>query len=423
MKYLMLLLPVVIVAADTDYCEGVAAPSPRWHPAPSDRQHSITWTQGPDMPGASCRGASGLINGKIYVFGGQPTPSAVHHVYDIASGTWDSNLTPDPYAGSNSWGVVYNDELYVLGAFSPDHATYRKYDPATDTWTTLSSPPGVTVAYKNGCGVVGDKIYYYCGRFNANHYTTQVWEYDPASDSWTQKNDFPGAGRAYHASCSDGTYCYAIAGYTGSVIQDCWKYDPSSDTWTQIEDYPLPLIFGNTDVLAGAIFSAGGGGGYNPWPALADVYYWEDGAGWTATDFLPVQVGIPHTEVYYDGSDYYIFVFGGYNGTYLSTLYIGAVTLGIEEAESKSPVSTRLSVNPSLIKDHATIEFQLSSPSHVTIRLLDITGREVSTVTDRDYAAGVQRISISTREIPAGVYFVNMTAGSSRLSERITVIR
>ncbi|MCK4251879.1 hypothetical protein KAX97_10545, partial [candidate division WOR-3 bacterium] len=81
---------------------------------PQTSDVNIEWSTGAPLPTPVCGSASGVINNKIYVFGGHPSPEPIHYVYDIVSNTW-STVEPMPIHGSLTRGVVYDGKLYVLG--------------------------------------------------------------------------------------------------------------------------------------------------------------------------------------------------------------------------------------------------------------------------------------------------------------------
>ena len=314
--------------------------------------------------------------------------------------------------------------MYVLGGYSPNHAVFRKYNPGSDSWTTLTSPPGYTVIYKYGVGVVNDKIYYYCGRWNAASMTTLCWEYDPAGDSWTQKTDLPGPDRSYFSSAASDSFCYAFGGNgSGGTLSDGWRYNAYTDTWEATDAYPEPIIFGDCDFIQNVLISAGGGGGYGSWPALNSVYDWIDGSGWTATDALPSAVGIPHNELANYGGTDYIFCFGGYNGTYVNSNYIGTIDgVGVAEQEEYMNEGMSLTVWPNMIRGRAMIQFQIPTRSHVSIQIYDVSGRVVSRITDAHYTAGNHEVGFDSSPLAAGVYVVDLQTETYHLTNKLVKV-
>jgi hypothetical protein len=180
---------------------------------PQTSDVNIEWSTGAPLPTPVCGGASGVINNKIYVFGGHPSPAPVHYVYDIVSNTW-STVEPMPIHGSLTRGVVYDGKLYVLGSHTLGSDTIRCYDPVADSWELLSAPySGWREFCKYGAAAVGDTICYYYLEESYTYYPQQnFWKYDVTNDTFIEQSTPPLPKRMYIASASDGNFCYAVGG-------------------------------------------------------------------------------------------------------------------------------------------------------------------------------------------------------------------
>ncbi|MCK4234242.1 T9SS type A sorting domain-containing protein, partial [candidate division WOR-3 bacterium] len=396
-----------------------------FNPQPTDIE--IEWSTGAPLPTPVCRGASGVIGDKIYVFGGHPSPEPIHYVYDITNDIW-STVETMPIHGSLTRGVVYDGKLYVFGGHTLGSDTMRCYDPVTNSWKLLSAPySGWRECCKYGAAVVGDKIYYYYMENSYSYYPQQTfWEYDVVNDTFVEQLTPPAPKRMYIASSSDGNYCYAVGGLSHvdlTPIQDAVRYDPLSSNWEAIDSLPEPIAFTDGDFLKGKFFIAGGGAGYNPWPASDHVYCWSEGIGWMSATSLPAPVGVPHVELATINTIDYIFVFGGYNNGYLNTLYIGKINnLGTEEIPRPRPKPILdLDVNPNLIRDQMTVNFSISSTSEVTLLVYDVTGKIVRYLTQDNYQAGFHQLSFNLKDLPSGIYFLKLKTPEDQ--ERIKIIK
>lgn len=388
---------------------------------------NIEWSTGAPLPTPVCGGASGVINNKIYVFGGHPSPAPVHYVYDIISNTW-STVESMPIHGSLARGVVYDGKLYVLGSHTLGSDTIRCYDPVADSWELLSAPySGWREFCKYGAAAVGDTIYYYYVEESYTYYPQQnFWKYDVTNDTFIEQSTPPLPKRMYIASASDGDFCYAVGGLSHvdlNPIQDVIRYDPSSGTWETIDSLPEPIAFTDGDFLEDHLFIAGGGAGYGSWPASDHVYYWSQGTGWVSTTPLPAPVGIPHVEMATIDTIDYIYVFGGYNNGYLNTLYIGKINdLGAEEITISRPrFILDLTVNPNLIRDQMTVNFSISNTSEATFLVYDITGRIVRHLTRGNYQAGFHRLSFNLKDLASGIYFLELITPATQ--KRIKIVK
>lgn len=68
------------------------------------------------------------------------------------------------------------------------------------------------------------------------------------------------------------------------------------------------------------------------------------------------------------------------------------------------------------------IGFAIPSRSRVTLRVVDVTGREVATLIDRDLEPGPYTTEFSTAKWGAGEYFYSLQAGGHARTGRMTVL-
>ncbi len=77
------------------------------------------------------------------------------------------------------------------------------------------------------------------------------------------------------------------------------------------------------------------------------------------------------------------------------------------------PQVTRLEQNyPNPFNPSTSIQFQLSAPSHVTLKVFDLLGREVATLVDENKPVGVHSVRFDGGRLASGVYFFRLQAGS-----------
>ena len=107
------------------------------------------------MPTPRNHAAIGAVNGKIYVIGGRvgaafiglATDVSVVEEYDPATDKWSAPRARMPIARSALGYGVVNGRIYVAGGeFQDPHmmATFREveaYDPATNSWSILPPMP------------------------------------------------------------------------------------------------------------------------------------------------------------------------------------------------------------------------------------------------------------------------------------------
>jgi hypothetical protein len=94
-------------------------------------------------------------------------------------------------------------------------------------------------------------------------------------------------------------------------------------------------------------------------------------------------------------------------------------------AESKnSPTSFALQQNyPNPFNPATTIRFSLPQREHVTLKVFDVTGREVATLVEGEMAAGKHAVTFVPREATTGLYFYKITAGNFSQTRKAVLMK
>jgi N-acetylneuraminic acid mutarotase len=230
---------------------------------------SNTWTSKASLPDGRYQGnGAGAIAGRMYVAGGWSTSGPFVtttnsvFVYDPNTDVWSSRANMPTPGAAGATGVI-DGKLYVVPAFAfgAYAALLYSYDPATDAWATLTPPPHI---HDRPAAVVLNGKFYLAGGFEIDGATNGVSAtldmYDPASDSWTTLSPMPTARVGAAGAALDGRF-YVVGGATsvGPDFSTVEVYDPVADTWTT--DTPLPTPRGElvASVVAGNIYAIGGG--------------------------------------------------------------------------------------------------------------------------------------------------------------------
>jgi hypothetical protein len=69
------------------------------------------------------------------------------------------------------------------------------------------------------------------------------------------------------------------------------------------------------------------------------------------------------------------------------------------------------------------IRFQVPISSHVDLRVIDISGRKVTTLYSGRLASGQHQLSWRSNDHPSGVYFIRLRAGKTTVTTRVTLLR
>jgi N-acetylneuraminic acid mutarotase len=306
--------------------------------ATSSPQRSISptepspWIAKTSMPIASTHHSSGVINGKIYVAGGNnggvSTATSTLLAYDPATDIWETK-TNMPTARWGSTAAVVDNKLFVVsGSVSPigmgqGSTKNEAYDPSTNQWTTQADLPNANPSNNAGWGMAADvlngKLYAVGGynwsaqgmnktreyesnnwTFKTNMPTSRSWlgakfidgklyavggynwdntvklatleVYDPATNTWTAKQSMP-MGLTGVATAVFGGKLYVMGGYTGAYYGRVYSYDPSLNTWQRLDDLPAAIAEATAEATADGIYLIGGvttGGA-----AVNSVFYWK----------------------------------------------------------------------------------------------------------------------------------------------------
>jgi N-acetylneuraminic acid mutarotase len=205
---------------------------------------------------------------KIYVVGGymgNSTPSDRLYIYDPTKNIWtQSNSMPTPRGSPNA--NIVNGMLYVVGGDMNDRSlnVVESYNSVANRWATHTPMP--TSRHHAASAVVDGNIYVIGGRLTNSLVNTDLVEkYDPVLDKWaTDLEPMPLKRSGIAATSIDGAI-YVLGGERRQgTFDNTERFDPINNTWT-IES-PMPTARHGLGVTASdnKIFVIGGG----PHPGL-----------------------------------------------------------------------------------------------------------------------------------------------------------
>ncbi len=115
------------------------------------------------------------------------------------------------------------------------------------------------------------------------------------------------------------------------------------------------------------------------------------------------------------------FSFGNYKVVPVDLTDIGAVSNSAENDAAVSALSLTVSPNP--LRGRATIAFETPANGAVSLRVYDVTGREVAVLVDRELAAGESSATLDASGLASGVYVVRLQAGATVATTQLSVVR
>ena len=114
-------------------------------------------------------------------------------------------------------------------------------------------------------------------------------------------------------------------------------------------------------------------------------------------------------------------------------VYSGAVTKSHEEGVVANVLPETLgleqnypnpfSANGTFGNPGTRINFHLPQAAHVTLKVFTLTGAEVSTLVDAQYAAGKHTVVFAPKQLPSGTYFYVIQAGAARQVRRLMLVK
>lgn len=218
-----------------------------------------TWLYKAPIPAPRCNYGIAVYLDRIYCIGGKTngdsgfTETAANEMYDPASDSWVQKASM-PTARSNLEANVVNGEIYLIGgekAGAPV-GTVEVYNPENDSWASKALLPTAVDNYVSA--VVNDKIYVVSSGL------TQIYNVD--ADSWSTgapsaRFDYVFGGETAGVFAPQRIYAFTaekteISGVTVGPIQvefsfesvgvfEIHCYDPGADSWTLINS-SMPIL-------------------------------------------------------------------------------------------------------------------------------------------------------------------------------------
>ena len=222
-----------------------------------------TWSFGADLPVVTDHPWSVTHNGRVYVGGG--STNRVFR-YDPAANSWQE-IAPSFYVhgGTPAAGVI-DGKIYVAGGNGGNMIgnELEVFDPATGQWTVRAS---MACARNHTTGGVIDGKLYVAGGRPGNQRCHEV--YDPATNAWSLRADLP-TGRSGIAGAVVAD-CFYVFGGEGNpadprgIFHEVEAYSPATNTWTSLPPMRTGrhgiygAVIGNMIFLPGGATSAGFG--------------------------------------------------------------------------------------------------------------------------------------------------------------------
>lgn len=104
--------------------------------------------------------------------------------------------------------------------------------------------------------------------------------------------------------------------------------------------------------------------------------------------------------------------------------YEGAASTVSTEDRAEQPQAYQLAANyPNPFNPTTTLQYTLAEPTHVTLTVFDLVGREVARPVDRPEASGTHSVVFEAADLPSGIYLYRLEAGTTSQARTMTLLK
>lgn len=117
---------------------------------------------------------------------------------------------------------------------------------------------------------------------------------------------------------------------------------------------------------------------------------------------------------------YFMFRFtsDGGNNIYIDDINISGTTIGVDELEN----NLNFNIYPNPANENTVIDFSLISKQTVDLKVMDVVGREVSTIFNGTLNTGDYKYNVNEQaKLAAGVYFIKLTVDNRVFTKKLIV--
>jgi hypothetical protein len=360
-----------------------------------------SWSTGVPMPGALVGGSMVSAGGKLYYIGGSSTgiTTGGTTVYSYTPGAGWTTMAPLPAALSGHQAVNWGDSVIVVvgGPYtgSGTNLAHHYYRIGSNTWgTTAASLPSGTGRRTFAMGINGNKIIISGGFNTAFLKTTYVGTIgaNASAITWVAAPDIPTSesGLSRPGGTSFGNWFFLVGGERGTTTgysDITYVFNATSNTWSgQISGLPFP----RSNIM-----------GHITAKCIND----------TLSLFCPAGYGIV----------------GGI-GTGAATDIFHITRAGVFTSTGNNttiaPDKFELSQNyPNPFNPSTVINFSLPKSSLVTLKVYDITGKEVKTLVNELRSAGRYDVTFDASNFATGVYFYTLETENFTQTKKMLLVK
>jgi N-acetylneuraminic acid mutarotase len=221
------------------------------------------WNQGGNMPvSTSCMTATALLNGQIWLIGGQPGGLIQINAGGGASWTNSSFTLPSGRCGHATVDIPdegNQDHLFVIGGLD-NTGTFVDTVFGIDPLIGITSSPHLSSARAGLAAAVANNEIFLFGGSDSSGATLDLAEVSSDfGQSWTKIASLPSPRQALGAVTVGGKI-YIMGGADSNLVPTnaAYAYDPLADTRAPIQSMPAAKYLFATAVVGGNIYVIGG---------------------------------------------------------------------------------------------------------------------------------------------------------------------
>lgn len=392
------------------------------------------WIEKKPMPTPRAGTCVAVLDGKIYVMGGQTNTGQIVDIverYDPLNDSWETGLPRMKQDRANAAAVVFEGKIFIMGGISDKGEVLKKvevFDPTQNRWESSSEldeeRQGLAAV------VLNDVIYALGGSNEKDNLLKDVEFYDKNKDEWHKVEDWKlKKPRASFVAVVLKDSVFSIGGFTSfGPIGNMQRFHPKTGT-TQRKSLIIPRGGLAGTVKGDTIYVLGGRS--QSLEILRSVeFYVPELNRWQPSAFL----NIARENFAAVTVDNKIYAIGGRDamGNVINSVEAFDIITSIKANESSGPEDFRLEQNyPNPFNAGTKIKFRVSSSTtsvSVNLHIYNLKGQLISTLVERNLFPGEYEILWNGTDqqgfpVASGIYIYILKQGQNKLSRKMTLIR